>query len=115
MSKLQYLALGVLHRGQLYRNSIVSVDGGNVIIRPFDGEVPQTVFVSGIVAVCASGRLTDSHRRALTLRVQDAPLLDRAIMRADRYLSANSLYMPDSSSAPDAGDTLPVLLLLPRR
>lgn len=114
MSKLQYLALGVLHRGQLYRNSIVSVDGGSVMIRPFDGEVPQTVFVSGIVAVCAAGRLTDAHRRALTLRVQDAPLLDRAIMRADRYLSANSLYMPDSSSAPDAGDT-PILLLLPRR
>ena len=113
MSKLQYLALGVLHRGQLYRNSIVSVDGGNVIIRPFDGEVPQTVFVSGIVAVCASGRLTDAHRRALTLRVQDSPLLDRAIMRVDRYLSANSLYLSDSS--PEADVDTSVLLLLPRR
>ena len=113
MSKLQYLALGVLNRGRLYRNSIVSADGGNVIIRPFDGEVPQTIFVSGVVAVCASERLTDAHRRALTLRVQDAPLLDRAIMRVDRYLSANSLYLSDSS--PEADVDTPVLLLLPRR
>ena len=78
MSKLQYLALGVLHRGRLYRNSIVSADGGDVMIR-----------------------------------VQDAPLLDRAIMRVDRYLSANSLYLSDSS--PEADVDTPVLLLLPRR
>lgn len=108
MSNIQYLALGVLHQGQLYRNSIVSLVADQVVIRPFDGEVAQTIFVSGLVAVCASSRLTPGHRRALSLRVQDAPLLDRAILRADRYLTSNSLYLDDP---PD----LPSLLILPRK
>lgn len=111
MSFMQYLALGVLHRGQLYRNSIVYLDEGQVVIRPFDREVPQTVFVSGLVAVCAAERLTDAHRRALSLRVQDAPLLDRAILRTDRYLTSNSLYL----STPASPFETPVLLLLPRK
>ncbi|WP_295728952.1 hypothetical protein [uncultured Muribaculum sp.] len=110
MSNIQYLALGVLHRGKLYRNSIVSLVAGRVVIQPFDGEVAQTVFVSGLVAVCDSSRLTSGHRRALTLRVQDAPLLDRAVLRADRYLTSNSLYLGEASEA-----STPVLLLLPRK
>lgn len=106
---MQYLAHGVLHRGQLYRNSLVSLDGNEVVIRPFDGEGPRTIFVPGLVAVCSERRLTPGHRRALSFRVQDAQLLERAIIKASRYLTSNSLYLTD-----DPADT-PILLLLPRK
>ena len=112
MAHMKYLALGVLHNGTLYRNSLVWLDGERVVIKPFDGEVPQTVFVSGLVAVCSASRLTDAHRRTLALRVQDAPLLERAILKVDRYLQSNSLYLDTENT--ERTDN-PVLLLLPRK
>ena len=103
----QYLAHAVLHQGRVYRNSIVRIDDGEVIITPFNGEVQSTIFVPGLIAVCAENKLSDSDRRAMNYKVQGAPLVESAIRRLTRYLESARLYTHD--------DDKPLLVLLPRK
>lgn len=104
-----YLAQGVLHNGRLYRNSIVYISSGDkVVIKPFSMEEPSTVFVSGIVAICAISRVNDSHRKALDYIVKGADLMEKAFIRAARYLDSHQLYIADSADKP-------CLILLPRK
>ena len=104
----QYLAHAILHQGRIYRNSIVRIEDEEVIITPFDGEVQSTVFIPGIIDVCAESRLTDSDRRAMGYKVQNAPLVETAIRRVAHYLTSSRLYVSDN-------DSRPILVMLPRK
>lgn len=104
---IQYLAHAIIHGGHVYRNSIVRIDGGDVIITPFNGETESTIFVPGLIAVCAESRLTDNDRRAMNYKVQAAPLVERAIRRLTEYMTSARLTVHD--------DDRPVLVLLPRK
>lgn len=103
----KFLAHAVLHRGKVYRNSIVEIVDGEVHIARFDRELPSTTFVPGLIAVCASERVTDSVRGAMLYKVQSAPLIERAIMRLSEYLESSRLYVGDQDT--------PMLVLLPRK
>ncbi|MCM1504835.1 MAG: hypothetical protein NC127_06545 [Muribaculum sp.] len=103
----QYLAHAVLHQGHIHRNSIVRIENGSVIITPFDGEVQSTVFIPGIIAVCAADRVDDSSRRSMQYKVQSAPLVESAIRRLSEYLKSSELYAYSSDR--------PILIMLPRK
>lgn len=103
----RYLAHAVLHGGRIYRNSIVHIEGGSVIITPFAGETQSTVFVPGLIAVCAESRTTDADRRAMHYKVQNAPLVERAIQRVSEYIKSARLSVHD--------DDRPILVMLPRK
>lgn len=104
---MRYLAHAVMHRGKIYRQSVVSLDGGVLTIAPFDRELHSTAFVSGIIVVAAAGRVTPSARSRLEAIVRREELLEVAIRKASRYLDTGGLYVEGD------GDE-PVLLIIER-
>lgn len=103
----RYLAHAVLHEGRVYRNSIVHIEDGKVIIAPFAGETQSTIFVPGLIAVCAESRTTDADRRSMHYKVQNAPLVESAIRRVSEYIKSARLAVHD--------DDRPILVMLPRK
>ena len=109
----KYLAHAVLHNEKIWRTSIISLDADNdVSIDRFIQEVPGTVFVSGIICVCNSERLTEAHRKQLAHIVTSARLIETAIRKANKYMSANSLYMQQAENQQSSS---PVILPLSRK
>lgn len=96
---MRYLSHAVLHAGKVYRQSLVEITDGIVRIERFTDEVHSTVFVSGIIAIVARDRITDSQLSRLDHIVKDAPLVEMAIKRAMRYLLSLNLF-PDEEEAP---------------
>lgn len=106
----RYLAHAVLHNGEVWRTSSVTITAnGTVSIERFNGETPSTIFVSGIVCVCAEHRMNDMHRRALTRIVASARLIETAIRYARKYMDDNNLFLNSSEC-----ETTPLLLPLKR-
>ena len=100
----KYLSHAVLHNGQVWRSHVVWIDAeGNVHLERFDGEIPGTIFISGIVCVCAANRVTDSHRKSLLRIVVNADLTEVAIRRTREYMLTNGLYL---NSVPDSDAVL---------
>lgn len=104
---MRYLAHAVMHRGKIYRQSVVSLDNGVLTIAPFDRELHSTAFVSGIIVVVVSGRLTQSIRSRMEAIVRREELLEVAIRKASRYLDSSGLYV-------DNDDDEPALLIIER-
>ncbi|MCM1022263.1 MAG: hypothetical protein NC343_08160 [Muribaculum sp.] len=105
----RYLSNAVVHNGELYRNSIVSINAKDeVCIERFIEETPETIFISGIVCVCNSQRVTDNHRKALNHIVESSHLMETAIRKVREYMTIHSLYMNLSP------DSTPMLLPLKR-
>lgn len=103
----RYLAHAVLHEDRIFRNSIVHIEDGKVIITPFAGETQSTIFVPGLIAVCAESRITDADRLAMHRMVQNAPLVERAIRRVSGHIKSARLSVHDDDS--------PILVMLPRK
>ncbi len=106
---MRYLANVVLHRGKVYRNSIVEITPGGVLsIIPFTDELHSTTYISGIILVARREAVDDTLCRSLQATVRRAPLLERALQRVRSQAEQHQLY----ASRPD---DVPVLVLLPRR
>ncbi len=106
----RYLAHAVLHNNEVWRTSSVTILADNTVsIERFNGETPATIFISGIVCVCAQHRMNDTHRRALTRIVSSARLVETAIRYARKYMTDNNLFVGN----PESGAT-PLLLPLKR-
>lgn len=56
------LARRVLHRGQEYGLSLVSFDGSNICIRPFERETAKTVYCPGTLRIGGTAP-GDWHRK----------------------------------------------------
>lgn len=104
------LANIILHRGILYKNTILEIKDNNVVLTPFEQETAATSFVSRIVAVCDSISLTLAHQQKLNqiaTRIsvvgEKRNLLDVADAISD-YLKANNLYY--------TGESVPRCLIL---
>lgn len=90
----KYLAHAILHNEQVWRTAVIGLNtDGNVSIEKFDVETPGTIFVSGIVCVCAAERLTEPHRKTLECIVQSTGFIETAIRLVKEYMSVNGLYM----------------------
>ena len=106
----RYLAHAIVHNNQVWRTSSVTITGDDAVsIERFSGETPATIFISGIVCVCAEHRMNDTHRRALSRIVASARLVETAIRYARKYMQENNLFLNSSDF-----DAKPLLLLLKR-
>ena len=106
---MRYLANAILHRGNIYRNSIVEITpDGKVTIQPFTDEQHSTTYISGIILVARRDAVDDSLYHSLLATVRRAPLLERALQRVRAQAERHQLY----ASLPN---DIPALVLLPRR
>ncbi len=97
---MRYLAHAVIHRGNIYRQSIVELDNGVLSIQRFDREVHSTVFISGIVIVVAENKLTLSDRQQLDCIFKKEMLLEGGIRRVMRYLERRDIFADDICDKP---------------
>ncbi len=104
------LANIILHRGTLYKNTILEIKDNSVVLTPFEQETAATSFISGIVAVCDSDSLTPAHQQKLNAIAtcisvvgEKRDLLAIANGISD-YLKANNLYY--------TGESVPRCLIL---
>lgn len=90
------LANIILHRGGIYKNTIIEIKGDNsIVLTPFERETASTTFLSGIVAVCDSLMLTPEHvqnLQAIASRRRELRSLSDIADDLNTYLSANNLY-----------------------
>lgn len=96
----RYLAHAVIHDGQVFRHSIVSIDNGILTIRKFEREEHSTIFVPGIIIVAAEEKITRSGRRQLSALFRKEQLIESGIKKVMRYLLQHDIFARDKSDTP---------------
>ncbi len=95
---MRYLAHAVIHDGIVYRQSIVHLDDKEITVTRFAREIHSTVFVPGIIVVAPEERVTTVNIDRMKRIVNRATLIEGAIKRVDRYVTAHNLVVKPGES-----------------
>lgn len=100
-----YFSQAILHRGAVYRNSVLSIADGCVSVMPLENETAFTVYVSGCIAVCRAEKIGCG-----VLSEMNAIVGNRGIGEVlgviDSYLRENSLYFDEKKQQGNQSITL---------
>ncbi len=88
----RYFSQVVIHQGEIYRNGLLSLDGCEVILSPFERETQSTIFISGCIVVCATEKLNDNHLEHLDEIVKGNSIYD-VLQDINHYINDNELYL----------------------
>lgn len=86
----------ILYQGGIYKNTILEIGESNVQLFPFEQEIADTIFISGIVVVCDEN-ISNIHQSSV-LGILKSPLdLNIKSREMNRYLIEHKLYLPSDS------------------
>ena len=86
----------ILYQGGIYKNTILEIGESNVQLFPFEQELADTIFISGIVVVCDEN-ISNIHQSSV-LGILKSPLdLNVKSREMNTYFIEHELYFsPDS-------------------
>ena len=93
----RYLAHAVLDRGVIHYTALLSVDGNEMSIEPFERETSSTEFFPGIIIIASSEAVTSPDKDELAA-VASTPA---TLRQRSALLTSHSLYRKSDSESPE--------------
>ena len=97
----RYLAHAVLDREVIHYTALLSIDGNEVSIEPFERETSLTEFFPGIIIIESSEALSSADKDELAaIASTPVTLRERSALLND-YMTSHSLYRKSDSESPE--------------
>lgn len=97
----RYLAHAVLDRGVIHYTALLSVDGNEMSIEPFERETSSTEFFPGIIIIASSEAVTSANKDELAVVASTpATLRERSALFND-YMTSHNLYRKSDTESPE--------------
>ncbi len=96
----RYLAHAVLDRGVIHYTALLSIDGNEVSIEPFERETSSTEFFPRIIIIASSEALSSADKGELAaIASTPATLRERSALLND-YMTSHDLYRKSATEIP---------------
>lgn len=95
----RYLAHAVLDREVIHYTALLSIDGNEVSIEPFERETSSTEFFPGIIIIASSEALSSADKGEL-IASTPATLRERSALLND-YMTSHNLYRKSDTESPE--------------
>ena len=96
----RYLAHAVLDRGVIHYTALLSVDGNEMSIEPFERETSSTEFFPGIIIIASSEAVTSADKDELAAIASTPATLRQHSALFNDYMTSHSLYRKSDSESP---------------
>ncbi|WP_289865255.1 hypothetical protein [uncultured Muribaculum sp.] len=97
----RYLAHAVLDRGVIHYTALLSVDGNEMSIEPFERETSSTEFFPGIIIIASSEAVTSPDKDELAAVASTPATLRQHSALFNDYMTSHSLYRKSDSESPE--------------
>ncbi len=81
----------ILYQGKIYKNTILEIGECNIGLFPFEQEIAETIFISGIIVVC-NNNISEIHKRRVLDILKSPHDLNYKSREINRYFVSYDLY-----------------------
>ena len=97
----RYLAHAVLDRGVIHYTALLSVDGNEMSIEPFERETSSTEFFPGIIIIASSEAVTSPDKDELAAVASTPDTLRQRSALLNDYMTSHNLYRKSDTESPE--------------